>query len=75
VRGLSRDEHDALLFVAGAPSTLDARTPEGARIDAAMHALIDRGCVTWKRYEGGTSFGITSLGRLAIRVAAAAGAP
>ena len=75
MRGLSKDEHDALLFVASPPSTLDARTPEGARIDAAMHALVDRGCVAWRRYDGGCSFRLTAIGGLALRVAAAAGAP
>lgn len=71
MRPLSHDEQWALDILAGPHASLDARTPDGARLDAAMKTLIARGCVAWRRWDDdrGTSFALTDLGRLARRVA------
>ncbi len=69
VRGLSPEEREALAIFAGPPRTFDALDGgEGARLDAMMHTLVARGCVAFRRYDGGASFGLTQLGHVARRL-------
>jgi hypothetical protein len=70
VRGYTADERWALGVLSGPPGDFDAHEPVGARLEAAMLPLIERGCVRYRRFDddAGTSFGLTDLGRLAFRL-------
>lgn len=75
MKGLSKDERWALDVLHGPSGNFDAHEPEGARLDAAMVTLVERGCVAYRRWpdDRGTSFRLTDLGRLARRVDVAVG--
>ena len=70
MKALSAEERWALTEMASGRSNANAHDPYGARLDAAMPMLIERRCVTWKRWpdDRGTTFSMTELGKLALRV-------
>lgn len=68
MRGYAPAERRALQECRTPPSYWDAKTPEGAFIDAGMISLVERGCATATRVDGGTTFKLTELGRIARRL-------